>query len=209
MTKHTVFISYHHADDWCYSEELRRVNRCSDIFIDKSLDTSSIPDDLEDQKIRQRIRDDYLRDSSVTILLVGQKTRFRKHVDWEIYSSMHDGQKNKKSGILVIYLPTANQPEWYCVEPRPLVARAIYPDCSWFTVGEHSQYQRVFPNMPDRIIDQLLEPSAFVSVAPWCKAINPNNLKILINAAFEDRQKCSYVLRRPMMRENIDRELGL
>ncbi len=42
----------------------------------------------------------------MTILLVGKETKDRKHIDWEIYSSMYDGKVNKKSGILVINLPS-------------------------------------------------------------------------------------------------------
>ena len=52
------------------------------------------------------IRDNYLRNSTVTILLVGTETARRKHIDWEIYSSRYDGTVNKKSGILVINLPS-------------------------------------------------------------------------------------------------------
>lgn len=73
--------------------------------IDGSVDTGDIPDNWSDEKIREEIRDEYLRDTSVTIILVGTETKNRKHIDWEIYSSMYDGKKNKKSGIIVIYLP--------------------------------------------------------------------------------------------------------
>ena len=81
-------------------------NNGYDIFIDASVDTGDIDDRLSDDSIRQKIRDQYLRDSSVTILLVGTETKNRKHVDWEVYSSMFDGQVNKKSGVLVIQLPS-------------------------------------------------------------------------------------------------------
>ena len=76
------------------------------VFIDRSVDTGDISDDLDDQTIREKIRDEYLRDSSVTILLVGTETKNRKHIDWEVYSSMIDGRVNKKSGILVVNLPS-------------------------------------------------------------------------------------------------------
>ena len=78
------------------------------IFIDQSVDTGDISDELCDEAIREKIRDDYLRDSTVTIVLVGLETKRRKHVDWEIYSSMIDGKKNKKSGILAVNLPSTN-----------------------------------------------------------------------------------------------------
>ena len=105
QNKHKVFISYHQANDGSYKESLLVLNRDYDLFIDASVDTGGIDDTLPDQRIREIIRDDYLRDSTVTIVLVGLETKKRKHVDWEIYSSMFDGAVNKKSGILVIQLP--------------------------------------------------------------------------------------------------------
>jgi len=105
---HKVFISYHHANDQWYKEELLRINQINSIFIDGSVDTGDISDDMTDESIRQKIRDEYLRDTSVTILLVGTDTKGRKHIDWEIYSSMIDGQVNKKSGVLIINLPATN-----------------------------------------------------------------------------------------------------
>lgn len=106
MTKHKVFISYHHDNDQWAKEKLLELNSKYDIFIDRSVDTGDISDDLSDEKIRKKIRDEYLRDTTVTILLVGTETKNRKHIDWELYSSMYDGKENKKSGILVIQLPS-------------------------------------------------------------------------------------------------------
>src|SRR5690554_5625983 len=101
IPKHKVFISYHHMNDQDYKNSLCTLARMYNIFEDASVNTGGISDELTDQQIRTIIRDDYLRDSSVTIILVGTETKYRKHVDWEIYSSMYNGAKNKKSGILV------------------------------------------------------------------------------------------------------------
>ncbi|XLF25610.1 TIR domain-containing protein [Klebsiella pneumoniae] len=35
------------------------------------------------------------------MLLVGAETKNRKHVDWELYSSMRDSPRNGKSGVLL------------------------------------------------------------------------------------------------------------
>ena len=48
------------------------------IFIDKSVDTGEIYEDLSDERIRQLIRDDYLKDSTVTIVLVGTEYKAQK-----------------------------------------------------------------------------------------------------------------------------------
>jgi len=79
IPKHKVFISYHHASDQAYEEALIQSNLYNDIFIDASVDTGDIDENLSDQAIRQKIRDEYLKDSSVTIVLVGTETKNRKH----------------------------------------------------------------------------------------------------------------------------------
>ena len=73
------------------------------MFIDGSVDTGDINENLPDKSIRTIIRDQYLRDTTVTLVLVGAETRGRKHVDWEIYSSMIDGAVNKKSGVVAVH----------------------------------------------------------------------------------------------------------
>lgn len=103
---HKVFISFHHKNDQEYKDTLVECAKQNDIFIDGSVDTGDIPEYWSDEKFREYIRDEYLRDTTVTILLMGKETKYRKHVDWELYSSMFDGKKNKKSGIIVILLPS-------------------------------------------------------------------------------------------------------
>lgn len=97
---HRVFISYHHDNDQNYKNALVKWAEENDIFIDYSVETGDIDDNLTDQQIREIIRDDYLRESTVTILLVGTETKNRKHVDWELYSSMFDGKKIKSLELL-------------------------------------------------------------------------------------------------------------
>ncbi len=75
-----------------YKEALLQLNELHGLFIDASVDTWDINKDFDDHTIRQKIRDEYLKDSTVTIVLVGLETKKRKHVDWEIYSSMYNGE---------------------------------------------------------------------------------------------------------------------
>ena len=122
---HSVFISYHHHNDQFYKEELLKINRQNQIFIDGSVDTGDIDDDLPSDRIREIIRDEYLRDSTVTLVLVGIETKNRKHVDWEIYSSIYNGVVNKQSGILVVNLPSVN--------------------CTYYTASHEGEKNRVYP----------------------------------------------------------------
>jgi Thoeris protein ThsB, TIR-like domain len=195
---HKVFISYHHANDQGYKEELVRFGEAHDIFLDWSVDTDDINDRLSDETIRQLIRDDYLRESTVTIVLIGQETKGRKHVDWEIYSSMFDGKTNKKSGIIVITLP-----ETRCINFKIAHAgekEAIYPEITnWTTVSSRAEYERRYPYLSDRLIDNLVKPEAKVSVTNWDK-LNVRTLRFMIEAAHADKGQCQYDLSRPMRR---------
>jgi hypothetical protein len=199
---HTVFISYHHGGDAAYKEELLALNRRYNIFYDGSVNTRDIDDRLPDQRIRQIIRDDYLRDTTVTIVLVGTGTWGRKHVDWEIYSSMFDGRINKKSGILVIMLPTTGCTNFHAVHAGE--KERVYPECgSWTEINTRSEYEQWSPYMPARLIDNLIKNEARVSVTTWNTIYaDPSKLQFLIDAAWKDRTFCEYDLSRPMRRNN-------
>ena len=199
---HKVFITYHHKNDQSAKKQLLALNERHSIFVDKSVHTGDISDDLDDEAIRRTIRDQYLRDSTVTILLVGTETKGRKHVDWEVYSSMFDGTVNTKSGILVINLPSTGCTQC-TVSHGNLEEIRIYPEISnWVRVDTRVEYQRRYPYMPDRIVDNLLARDARVSVVPWAKAIDPDHLAFLIEATFADREQCEYNLSRGLRRHN-------
>ena len=100
-----VLISYHHREDQEYKN--RFVRMMSDCIVDKSVDTGDIIDQgLPVDEIRRRIRDDYIADATVTVVLIGRCTWQRKHVDWEISASLIDTAHNDRCGLLGIRLPT-------------------------------------------------------------------------------------------------------
>lgn len=201
---HKVFISYHHANDQAYKEKLLGANRRLGLFLDGSVDTGDIDEHLDDAAIRRIIRDDYLKDSTVTIVLVGTETKYRKHVDWEIYSSMYDGVVNKKSGVLVINLPTVEGPLTFTAAHGEEEKQKVYPaNTSWVCFEARSQYESRYPFMPERIIDNLLKTGAKVSVTNWSIiAADISKLKFLLEATFNDRATCDYDLSRPMRKSN-------
>lgn len=106
MDVHKVFVSFHHDNDEGYREKFERILLESGISIIKSVQIDDIDENLSADRIRHIIRDRYLRDSTVTVVLVGTQTWQRKHIDWEIGSSIRDTQYNSRSGLLGILLPT-------------------------------------------------------------------------------------------------------
>lgn len=106
-TRHKCFISYHAED----SEEVATfLDTFGSEFIAKTIGVTDEDDfiDSEDTDyIMSRIRQDYLGDSTVTIVLVGKCTWARRYVDWEVYSSLRDSKHSKVNGLLAIQLPSA------------------------------------------------------------------------------------------------------
>ena len=101
--RHKVFISFHH-DDQKYKD--RFVQMMEGDVVDKSVEDGDIDDqNIKTETIRRRIRDDFIADATVTVVLIGPCTWQRKHADWEISSSLRDTEKNPRCGLLGILLP--------------------------------------------------------------------------------------------------------
>ena len=204
MTKHKVFISYHHENDQSYKDALTKWNELAEVFIDKSVDTGDISDDLTDEEIRVKIRDEYLRDSTVTIVLVGKDTAGRKHVDWEIYSSMKDGPVNKKSGIVVILLPSVTGSATHLYAANGFVEKSLYPQITdWSDIGSRENLLwGGFEKIPARIIDSLMN-GAKIAVPTWNEIVrDPSIIGKLIDVANENKDTIVYDFSRPMRRHN-------
>lgn len=105
---HKVFISHYHADHSAVNNFIEKFGKGSDkVFIPKIVgddyDTSINSDNSE--YIMRVIREDYLADSTVTIVLIGDETYKRKYVDWEVAATLRNDFKNKRSGLIGIRLP--------------------------------------------------------------------------------------------------------
>ena len=197
---HKVFVSFHHANDQWYKDELVKWGTENNVFIDGSVDMGEIPDNWDAQHIREYIRDNHVKDTTVTILLVGTETKNRKHIDWELFSSMYDGKVNKKSGILVINLPSV------CCQYHTLCTKeekeAILPNQkTWISINDRSEFDRRYPYMPARIIDNLLKKGVSISVINWSD-LSVDKLKLLIDKAYDARSNNDYDMSREMRMKN-------
>lgn len=73
--RHKVFVSYRHSpSDQQYRDHFERLfSEIHRVLISKSVQIGDIAPDLATDAIRQKIRDEYLRDSSVTVVFLAQK----------------------------------------------------------------------------------------------------------------------------------------
>lgn len=75
-------------------------------FISKAVCDGDINPSFATDTIRDEIRDDFIQDATVTIVLVGTQTWQRRHVDWEISASLRTTKKHNHCGLFGIVLPT-------------------------------------------------------------------------------------------------------
>jgi hypothetical protein len=134
--RHKVFVSYHHALDESYKDSFElRFGSVFGAIVPGSVDDGDIDLNLPTETIRQKIRDEYLRDTSVTVVLIGAQTWQRKHVDWEIGSSIRQTEYSPRSGLLGILLPTYSRTDPTKYNPHTIPPR-LYDNikCEFATI---------------------------------------------------------------------------
>lgn len=105
MAKHRCFVSHHKANA---AQVEKFIDDFSDVFTAEAIGVSDADDfiDSDDTNyVMQRIRDLYLSNSTVTIVLIGQCTWARRYVDWEVGSTLRNSPNDKRSGLIAINLP--------------------------------------------------------------------------------------------------------
>lgn len=109
-TRRKCFISYHHDDEYEVQQFIDNFDHDQDVLIARGIGASmsgDIIDSTDDDYIKARIREKYLRDTTVTIVLVGKCTWARKFVDWEVAASLRNTATASRSGLMAITLPSA------------------------------------------------------------------------------------------------------
>src|SRR5689334_16431755 len=95
-----IFVSYHHgSDQWFYNEFSRLFHDNYETVYDNSLERSVNSENVD--YTRWRIRDDYIRGTSCTVVMCGAETWKRKYVDWEIKATL-----DMRHALIGINLPS-------------------------------------------------------------------------------------------------------
>lgn len=141
----------------------------SDIMVSKSVQMGSIPSNISTEATRQEIRDKYLRNSTVTVVLIGRDTWKRKFVDWEISMSIRQTKNNSRSGLLGIILPNT-----------------IYQSSSEHVLSDDGQvWYNPHTTIPPRLYDNV--KCGFAKIYKWSE--DPFTVKQWIHEAFLRRDK--------------------
>jgi hypothetical protein len=103
--RHKCFLSYHHADQQAVDAFIATFDDKHDVLITRGI---AMPDDVIDSEdpdyVMRRIRTLYLKDSTVTVVLVGACTWARKYVDWEVQASLRQPKDGLPNGLLAVLL---------------------------------------------------------------------------------------------------------
>ena len=108
-TRHKTFISYHHADEDEVSDFINHFDHDHDVLLSRGIGASmagDVIDSTDADYIKRRIRELYLRDSTVTLVMVGAETWGRRFVDWEIAASLRNTATTSRNGLVAITLPS-------------------------------------------------------------------------------------------------------
>ncbi|MDE0554056.1 MAG: TIR domain-containing protein [Candidatus Poribacteria bacterium] len=177
--RHKVFVSYHH----CYDEKYKRAfcEALGTDIVDKSVEDGDVDISLKTDTIRQKIRDEFIADATVTVVLIGQCTWQRKHVDWEIGSSLRETLKNSRCGLLGLLLP-----DHFDFDTR--------------------QYRRNL--IPPRLADNSSGDNAFAAIYDWPIPWNTDRVRNWIHRAFQRRASRTPVNTRKQFARNRSGRCG-
>lgn len=135
-----VFIAYHHADEVAVTRFMKHFGERNKVFITRALG-EEMPGDVinsdDARYVMSRIRDLYLQDSTVTIVMLGRCTWARRYVDWELQSSLRSGEQTTPNGVLSIELSSAGR-----MRNPPRLERNLPSSASRFAYARRYPYPR-------------------------------------------------------------------
>lgn len=107
-TRRKVFVSHYGVDRTAVKNF---IDKWSNVFIAKEIgvyDDEDFINSNDGDYVMSQIRQKYLGDSTVTMVLLGTCTHSRRYIDWEIKSSLKQGSQTP-NGLLGIVLPSLSE----------------------------------------------------------------------------------------------------
>ena len=168
--RHKVFISFYDEDKHYRHKFVRMMGNN---LVDRSVGYGDIDDTVSVDTILRNIREDFISDATVTVVLISPCTWQRKYVDWEIGSSLRNTAMNPRCGLLGILLPN-------------------HPDYGRRTYNPH--------RIPPRLADNLGGTSPFASIYDWSN--NSGAIQSRIHEAFNKKNRLLPNNSRPLFGRN-------
>ena len=106
-TRRKCFLSYHTEDKAEVERFISTFDDEANLFIAQVvIEDDDFVDSHDADYVMRVIREKYLSNTTVTIVLMGKCTWSRRYIDWEIASTLRNDVNNKRSGLLGIKLPS-------------------------------------------------------------------------------------------------------
>jgi hypothetical protein len=109
-----VFISHYKGDRAEVDAFIQKFANEEKVFIPYVLganENDEFIDSTNTDYVMTQIRNKYLQDTTVTLVLVGSCTHSRRYVDWELKSSLRQGGYTP-NGVMGIILPSQGNSAW-------------------------------------------------------------------------------------------------
>src|SRR5262249_39688757 len=97
--RRNLFVSYHHRSDQSVYNALTTIYGDGFTWFQNNSVEERVQSDKSDY-IYRRISENHITGSSCSIVLCGQDTPWRKHVDWEVKATL-----DKQHGLIALILP--------------------------------------------------------------------------------------------------------
>lgn len=131
-----VYISCYSNEHQKYKNTLLDYGKNKKLFLtncSNEKDFDFLNTNNTDDEIIKSVKLKILKDSDVSIFLIGKETSSRKIIDWELRASMINYGVLKSCGIIVVYLPEITD-EFKEKIPRSVLPEILYknisnPDC--------------------------------------------------------------------------------
>ncbi|QSX23453.1 TIR domain-containing protein [Priestia megaterium] len=199
MVKHKTFISYHHENEqWAKDEIIEKFGK--EDFIDVSVHDGDIDVNLPEEKIMKKIRDDYLKDSTVTLVIVGEETSQRPFINSEIQASLWGSNPN---GLLAVVTD-----ELYTRIYRTGTCSGGNCNCNVRIPQHHSLYlpELVYKNRDiNRNNDLESVPCHYTDSQVYCSLTKFSdfikNPDLYINEAFDKRSRLNYNIAKKLSKD--------
>ncbi|WP_025722976.1 TIR domain-containing protein [Paenibacillus polymyxa] len=138
-TRRKVFISHFREDRQEVDAFIDRFANKEKVFIPYVLGANNNDEFIQSgnpEYVMSQIRKKYLQDTTVTIVLVGSCTHSRRYVDWEIKTSLRQGEytPNGLMGIILpsmggsAYLPPRLEVNWTSEHENCYARYWVYPN---------------------------------------------------------------------------------
>lgn len=190
MVKHKTFISYHHENEQYEKDEIIK-HFSGDDFIDLSVHDGDIDTDLPEDSIMRKIRDEYLKGSSVTLVIIGEETAQRPFINSEIQASLWGDNPNGLLGVVTDELYSKIYTDGTCSNANC--------GCKVRVPSNHSYYlpELILKNREiDRNEDLTSSPCHFNDNQVYCGLTNFSTFisdpDKYINMAYDKRENLNY-----------------